>query len=153
MQSFERPRRKADVVTRRRTIRHYYVNVKHAAGTVWPDFALSSETSRRLRRADFAPSLSATIRGLAKFGLPDEASRSSRRRGEVWRRGELNPCFLRHRPRRSSKGFIREDSKRVSRHGNAWMELDVISFVIRWASVWNAPRNRRIGGTVARLEA
>jgi len=28
-----------------------------------------------------------------------------------------------------------EDSERVSRHGNTWMALDVISFVIGWAAV------------------
>ena len=47
-------------------------------------------------------------------------------------RGESNPCFLRLCPGRSRKGFFREDSERVSRDGNAWMALDVISFVIRW---------------------
>jgi hypothetical protein len=50
----------------------------------------------------------------------------------TWRRGESNPCFLRLRPLRSKSGFIREDSERESRHGNAWMALDVISFVIGW---------------------
>jgi hypothetical protein len=34
------------------------------------------------------------IRGLAESGLPDVASRSLRRRGEVWRRGESNPCIV-----------------------------------------------------------
>jgi hypothetical protein len=33
---------------------------------------------------------------------------------------------------RSRKGFIREDSERIRGHGNAWMSLDVISFVIGW---------------------
>ena len=47
-------------------------------------------------------------------------------------RGESNPCFLRLCPGRSRKGFFREDSERVSRDGNAWMALAVISFVIRW---------------------
>jgi len=52
------------------------------------------------------------------------------------------------RPLRSSKGSIREDSERLSSHGNAWTEPDVISFVIRWASVWNTPG---IAGLDARL--
>jgi hypothetical protein len=42
----------------------------------------------------------------------------------------IEPCFQRRRPARSRTGFIREDSGRVSSHGNAWMELDVISFVV-----------------------
>ena len=46
-------------------------------------------------------------------------------------KGESNPCFLSLCPRRSRNGFIGEDLERVSRHGNAWMALDVISFVIR----------------------
>jgi len=54
----------------------------------------------------------------------------------------LNPCFLRLRPVRSWKGFIREDSERVSGHGNAWMALDVISFVIGWRSVWRRPKSQ-----------
>jgi hypothetical protein len=36
-------------------------------------------------------------------------------------------------PARSSKGFIGEDSERVSSRGNGWMALDVISFVIRFS--------------------
>ena len=42
----------------------------------------------------------------------------------------MNPCFLRLCPARSRKSFIREGSERVSGRGNAWMALDVISFVI-----------------------
>jgi len=33
-----------------------------------------------------------TSRASAESGLPDVASRRLRRRGEVWRRGESNPC-------------------------------------------------------------
>jgi hypothetical protein len=58
-----------------------------------------------------------------------------------WRRRGSNPCFQRIRPARSRKGFFRENSERVSSHGNAWMALDVISFVIRWPAFGNT-RNR-----------
>ena len=56
----------------------------------------------------------------------------------TWRRGELNPCFLRLRPARSRKSFIREDSEKVSRHGSGWTEPDVISFVIGWPAFGDA---------------
>jgi hypothetical protein len=42
----------------------------------------------------------------------------------------FEPVFLRLRPLKSNKGFIREDSERGSRRGNTWTEPDVISFVI-----------------------
>jgi hypothetical protein len=48
--------------------------------------------------------------------------------------------FLPLRPLRSRKGFIREDSVRIRGHANAWMALDVISFVIGWRSVWRHPK-------------
>jgi hypothetical protein len=202
LQSFARPRRKADVVTLCGTIRDYNVNVKHAAGTVRPDFALSSETpggyvgqtsplrvpqpsgssevwpARRSlpelqatgrreylawaksKNARLRPFARLYTRGLAEFGLPDEASRSFRRRGEVWRRGESNPCFLRLRPLKSSKGFVREDSERLSSHGNAWMALDVISFVIGWPGFGDTIRVKMLvlavqsgHGPIERLEA
>jgi hypothetical protein len=38
----------------------------------------------------------------------------------------VEPCFLRLRPARSRKGFIREDLERIGGHGNGWMALDVI---------------------------
>jgi len=44
-------------------------------------------------------------------------------------------------------GFIREDSEAVSRHGNAWMEPHVISFVIGWRAFGDI-RNRSIGQPV-----
>ena len=44
----------------------------------------------------------------------------------------IEPCFLRLCPLRSRKGFIREDPERISGHGNAWMALDVISFVYKF---------------------
>ena len=66
-------------------------------------------------------------------------------------RGESNPCFLRLRPLRSRKGFIREDSERIRGHGNTWMALDVISFVIRWPAFGDI-RNRRIGQLVSAVK-
>jgi hypothetical protein len=68
----------------------------------------------------------------------------------TWRRGESNPCFLRLRPLRSRKGFIREDSGRIRGHGNAWMALDVITIVIRWPALGDI-RNRSIGQLVSTL--
>ena len=49
----------------------------------------------------------------------------------------LEPLFPTLRPARSRKGFVRENLERVSRRGNAWMALDVISFVIRWPAFGN----------------
>ena len=50
-------------------------------------------------------------------------------------------CFLRLGPLTSRKGFMREDSERVSRRGYGWTALDVISFVIGWPAFGNT-RNR-----------
>ena len=69
----------------------------------------------------------------------------------TWRRGESNPCFLRIRPLRSGKGFIREDLERISLRGNAWMDLDVIGFVIRWRAPGKI-RNRSIGQLVSTMK-
>src|SRR5690349_7883902 len=65
----------------------------------------------------------------------------------------IEPLFPRQRPARSRTGFIREDSKTASRDGNAWMELDVISFVIRWPAFGdirnlNTPSGAARGQTV-----
>ena len=62
--------------------------------------------------------------------------------------GDRTPVSYAYGPARSRKDFIREDSKRVSRHGNAWMALDVISFVIGWPAFGDI-RNRSIGQLVS----
>ena len=46
---------------------------------------------------------------------------------------------------------MREDLERVSRRGNAWIALDVISFVIRWPAFGNT-RNRSIGQLVSAVK-
>jgi len=86
---------------------------------------LGWETGIELRRTDFAPRLS---------GLPDEASRALAR-GEVWRRGESNPCFDDSYPTASADVLPEGTRERSDRRGSLRMALDVITFVITYLFV------------------
>jgi len=60
----------------------------------------------------------------ARRSLPSAA------RGEVWRRGELNPCFDDSHPRASADILLERTREEAERRGLFWMAPDVITFVI-----------------------
>ena len=63
-------------------------------------------------------------------------------------RTPVSYAYVRQDP---GQAFCEKDSERVSRRGNAWMALDVISFVIGWPAFGDI-RNRSIGELVSAMK-